>query len=443
MEQPVANPATFEVVFRNVWMQKHPTPSHRQSDFHWHPEDVPASIRVALSELLARYRGEQVSIWLIGTSYVAWARLFSDTAPGERLRYTGLAACIAQPQQSSWRHAIPEIFANLKLPPAAPWRSEGAVSIEPWSRSVPVRPGMRPGDESSGSSTARPGRGRSATVDPSTLAATALRPAGIDADMLSALCDPGQIAQAVYLGGPAQASDPYDERLPTLLGRLLTWLPIDESAHTRSGAFLGRPGDVEVSASTNRGLVNLLHYLTRAWQCPETIYRRDPGFPERAWLLVLELSASLGRSLPDLLDDLGRVAAAWDTTDDLRTFLLTRRILTRQQIARCDHHAPRPLFSDSVPDAGWMWNRLLHYWGRNLVPVSDYELTNLAALLAQRVAVDHLFHFDAPDRIGLPRRYLRRLIYESLLPKERLDTMTHAVAQYAPSLFHQSEVPLG
>ncbi len=449
MELHPTNPATFDVVFRNAWMQKHPTPSHGQSDFHWHPGDIPARIRVALSELLTRYRSERASVWLIGADFVAWAQLFSDTAPGERRRYTGLTTCIAQPQQASWRHAIPEIFANLRPPPPTPWTAGSAASTEPWRMSAPARPALP--DELSEPAPPAPSRraptnppsGRAPTGDPNASAPLALLPARIDGDQLTALCDPSQIAQAVYLGGPARAADPYHADLPTLLGRLLTWLPTEEGAHTRSGAFRAQQNDVEVSASTNRGLVNLLHYLSRAWLCPESIHSRDPGFPERAWLLVLELSASLGRSLPDLLDDLGRVAAAWDTTDDLRTFLLTNRILSRKQINACDSHAPRPLFAESVPDAGFMWNRLMHYWGRALLPVDDQELMGLARLLAQRIAVDHLFHLDAPDRVGLPRRYLRRLAYESLLPKARLDVMIHALAHYAPSLFRPLEVPFG
>jgi hypothetical protein len=207
--------------------------------------------------------------------------------------------------------------------------------------------------------------------------------------------------------------------------------------------FVDQPTQVEISASRNRGLVNLLHYLTLAWFCPEAIRRREPDFPVQAWQLVLELAARLGRSLPDLLADLGAVATAWDTTDDLRSFLLTQRVLTREQVAACDARAPRPLFSDSVPDAGWLWNRIMNYWGRALLPASDAELERLAALLAQRIAVDHLFHLDATDRTALPRRYLRRLLYESLLPRERREVMLRALARYVPSLLRHREVLLG
>ncbi|WP_428261278.1 hypothetical protein [Haliangium sp.] len=397
--------------FRNVWMQKHPTPSHRGSDFHWHPNDVPATVRVELSELLSRYRADRMSLWVINEDHVVWARAFTAVAPGDPRRYTGLAACVAQPEGEPWQHAMGEIFATMRLPPPTPYDPATAIA----EHSLPLPP------------------------VPDTVTA----PAPVASETLAGVVSATQIAQAVYLGGPTYSPDPYAPELPAYLGRLLTWLPTEERAHPRRGAFIDRDPQNEISASTNRGLINLLHYLTLAWCCPPSIRERSPDFPERAWQLVLELSANLNRSLPDLLGDLGRVAAAWDTTDDLRQFVLAQRVLTRAQVSACDQRAPRPLFADTIPDAGWLWNRIMHYWGRALLPARDEELDRLAALLAQRIAVDHLFHLDAPGRVGLPRRYLRRLVFESLLPQERRAEMTRALARYAPSLFTEPEVSLG
>lgn len=414
MESHAATSPLLAVRYRGAWMQKHPSPSHHGSDFHWHPADVPARIRVELASLLARHRSERASLWILAEDHVVWARSFSATAPGDRRVYTGLAAIVAVPEEGPWQSAILDILAHMPLPPAAPCTSlREAADMD---RLAHVR----------------------SIEDPAPVAPSAVAP-----ERLRALFDPTQIAQAVYLGGPALCTDPLDPELPAVFGHLLTWLPPAERAHPRQGLFLDQPTHVEVSASKNRGMVNLLHYLTLAWFCPDAIRGHQPGFAVQAWQLVLELAAHLGRTLPDLLAELGDVAAAWDTTEDLRSYLLTQRVLSYEQVAACDRRAPRPLFSDSVPDAGWLWNRIMNYWGRALLPASDAELERLVALLARRIAVDHLFHLDAPDRTALPRRYLRRLLYESLLPHERCQAMTGALARYLPSLFQHPEVPFG
>lgn len=414
MDPHAARASSITVRYRGAWMQKHPSPSHSGSDFHWHPADVPPSVRVGLAELLTRYRGARTSVWLLGEDHVVWARTFSEVAPGDRRRYTGLAATVAVPEERPWHHALADILARMPLPPAAPCTDAAAAGLVDRVEHFPALEDTAP-----------------------------MPPVAVSPEKLAARFAPTQIAQAVYLGGPTFCTDPYQDDLPAAFAQLLSWLPPEERAHPRQGAFLDHQPANEISASTNRGLVNLLHYLTLAWFCPADILDREADFPVQAWRLVLELSAYLGRSTPDLLADLGTVAAAWDTTDDLRSYLLGHRILTRDQVAACDQRAPRPLFSDSVPDAGWLWNRIMHYWGRSLLPASDEELSRLAALLAQRIAVDHLFHLDAPDRVALPRRYLRRLIYESLLPDERRALMMRAVARYVPSLLQHPEVPIG
>lgn len=416
MQPHAVKSPSIAVRYRGAWMQKHPSPSHRGSDFHWHPADVPARIRVELTSLLAGHRGERTSMWILADDHVVWARAFSAVAPGDPRRYTGLAATVAMPEPGPWKHALLDILARMPLPRAAPCEADADTAAIDQT----VHIGTQPGEER-----------------------TPVAPAAVSPERLRALFEPTKIAQAVYLGGPAFCSDPHDPDLPVVLGHLLTWLPPAERAHPRKGVFGEQPMTPEISASQNRGLVNLLHYLTLAWFCPDAIRQREPEFPVQAWLLVLELCAALGRSLPDMLSDLGAVASAWDTAEELRSYLLSRRVLAYEQVAACDRRAPRPLFAPTVADAGWLWNRIVHYWGRSLLPASDEELGRLAALLAQRIAVDHLFHLDAPDRTSLPLRYVRRLLYESLLPGERRAVMNRAVARYVPSLFQHPEVPLG
>lgn len=414
MEPPAVRSSSLAVRYRGAWMQKHPSPSHNGSDFHWHPADVPARIRVELASLLTRHRSERASLWLLAGDHVVWARSFSAMAPGDRRVYTGLAATVAMPEEGPWQHAVHDILARMPLPPAAPCTSSEAPAAVDRVEHVTAAEDAAP-----------------------------VAPSAVPPERLRALFDPTQIAQAMYLGGPAMCTDPHHEELPAIFGHLLTWLPPAERVHPRQGVFLDQPTHVEVSASKNRGMVNLLHYMTLAWFCPDAIRGHQPDFAVHAWQLVLELAAQLERSLPDLLAELGAVATAWDTTDELRSYLLAQRVLTYEQVTACDRRAPRPLFSDTVPDAGWLWNRIMNYWGRGLLPASDAELERLAALLARRIAVDHLFHLDAPDRTALPRRYLRRLLYESLLPRERCQAMTGALARYMPSLFQHPEVPFG
>lgn len=414
MQPHVVKSPSIAVRYRGAWMQKHPSPSHHGSDFHWHPTDVPARIRVELASLLARHRGERTSMWILADDHVVWARSFSAVAPGDPRRYTGVAATVAMPEPGPWKYALLDILARMPLARAAPCEADADTAAMDQTVHIGVF------DER-----------------------TPVAPAAVAPERLRALFEPTKIAQAVYLGGSTYCSDPHDADLPGVLGHLLTWLPPAERAHPRQGVFVEQATSPEISASQNRGLVNLLHYLTLAWFCPEAIRQREPEFPAQAWLLVLELCAHLGRSLPDLLSDLGAVASAWDTTDELRSYLLTRRILGHEQVAACDRRAPRPLFAASVADAGWLWNRIMHYWGRSLLPASDDEIGRLAALLAQRITVDHLFHLDAPERTSLPRRYMRRLLYEALLPDERCAVMTRAIARFVPSLFQHPEVLLG
>ncbi|ACY14994.1 hypothetical protein [Haliangium ochraceum] len=413
MHAPSLKSPSFAVRYRGAWMQKHPSPSHRRSDFHWHPSDLPARIRAELADNLARYGSERASVWLIGDDYLAWARSFSATAPGDQRRYTGLAATVATTDEGPWQDALLDILAHMPLPPAGPYSTSITHGYVDRETHLPVADEHLP-----------------------------LPPAAVDPERLRALFTPAELARGLYLGGAMSCRDPHDEHLPLVFGHLLTWMPRAERAHPRQLVLVDRPLASGTSAPNNRGMINLLHYLTLAWFCPPAIRERDPQFTVRAWQLVLELAFHLERPLPDLLGDLGAVAAAWDTTEDLRSYLLSHRILRHEQIAACDRRAPKPLFASSVPDAGWLWNRITHYWGRQLLPASDAELARMAALLAQRIAVDHLFHLDAPERHTLPMRYLHRLLYESVLPAERRELLLRALAQYVPSLLTHPEVPL-
>lgn len=396
----------MHVVFRHAWMQKHPTPTNKSGDFHWHPAGVPTAIRSTLTELSTRTRGQTASLWIIDESYVAWARAFATVSPGDERRYTGLAATIAQTDKGSFAGALPEIMARMPLAQAGPFAGQT--------------------DSESTQFDAMPGSTRPLAVAPDSLL-----------DLFDD-CD-HDLAAALYLGGQVFSREPHAERLPALVGRLLTWIPAHERTRPRTGVFVdGRAGREARSHSEN--IKNFFHYLTAAWFCPEPIRQRRASFAMDTWQLVFDLSAALSCTLPDLFAELTRVAAAWDTAAGLREHIVATGALSTAEIAECDRRAPGPLLADSAPDAGWLWNRLMHYWGRGFLP-GDAR-SRLAALLAQRIAVDHLFHLDAPAEVALPRRYLRRLAYESLLPREHVAAMRNALGRYVPSLSATSEVPL-
>lgn len=414
--EAVVEASGIEVLFQHVWMDDLPALLSHRSDQGWYPTGVPITIRSALAELAARILDGRASSWIIGTDHVVWVRWLPSGGPEEPKRAPGLAATIAWPDTSiPWRHALPGILARMPLAPPVP--PERGAAVE-----------------------------RADQIPDPLAGQTAPYPRPVDPRALGSLFAPGSadLAKAVYLGGAAHCLDPHDDRLPVVFARLLSWLPDRERTHPRSGTFADYEIPADISGSADRGLVNLFHYLTRAWFCPEEIRCRQPEFPLLAWQMVLDLSASLERSLPDLLRDLGAVVAAWDTADDLRHYLLENRILTYQQIDTCDRRAPRSLFVPGQVDAGWQWNRLLHYWGRSFLPLDEEDqLPRLAALLAQRIAVDHLFHLDAPERHASPRRYLRRLMYEALLPSENVAGMLRALTRYLPSLIRHPEVPFG
>ncbi len=401
----------MKVVFWHAWMQKHPTPTKSGGDFHWHPATAPAAIRNTLTDLATRSRAQSASLWIIDRGYVAWARAFSARAPSDRRRYTGLAVTVAQTDSADFAGAIPEILARMPLPEPGPFTDHEL------SRSVELD--------------ATPGANAPLAVDPDSLRRLF---SGEDREL----------AAALVFGGHVFSHEPQAERLPALVGRLLSWLPPGERVRPRSGVFSSdRPGPDGRVQDSSRGQAtdNFLHYLTAAWYCPDSIRERRPGFAVTAWQLVLDLAADRGDSLAELFADLTAVAGAWDTVAHLRGLLIERGVLGERDIAECDRRAPAPLCADTVQDAGWMWSRLLHYWGRGFLP--DAILPRLAALLARRVAADHLFHLDAPEQNALPGRYMRRLGHETLLPLEYVAAMTHAVEQHLPSLSRTNEVPLG
>jgi hypothetical protein len=387
-----------DVAFRYAWMQKHPTPTHGGGDYHWHPDGVPVEIRSALTDLASRTGGQDAALWIASPTCAVWARTFSAVAPSDPRRYAGIAATIARPAgagASEWAEALPGVFERMPLAPAAP----PADARE----TVGAAPAFT-------------------TVDRDARAELFA-----DADQRKSA------TRALLFGGQASAANPRDPRLPVLIGQMLSWLSPDVRAPSLSGAFVADPAAAARADSDTAA--NLRHYLGRVWFCPDAVARRDPAFAATAWRLVLELAAARAVSLASLFDELTRAAGAWDTTDNLSRYLIDAGVVSALDVVACDRRAPRPLCDPGVPDAGWLWNRLLNYWGRGFFNEADAALgARLGGLLALRVTADHLFHLDAPDQPELPRRYLRRLDYESLLTTARVATVRAQLQRLLPSL---------
>lgn len=422
----------MNAIYNHAWMQKHPTPTNGSGDFHWHPDTLPSAIRATLTELATRGRGRPASIWIIDSRYVAWARTFTAVAPSDRRRYTGLAATIGQPEgpsasenpgrdsgqnasrkvdplepPSPWSADLPGLFTHMPLPEARPFATGQALGA---SQTRPAHPDAMP-----------------TPVAPDTL-----RELFDDRDP--------DVAGAVYHGGQAYTRGAHDNRLPKVFGQMLSWIPAADRSQPRTGMFTENRAVVE-RPERDRATDNLLHYLSAAWMCPAVIHRARPDYGRTVWHLVGELAASSGRSMPEVFAELTEVALSWDDAAQLLAFLRRQDLFSHADLDDCDRRAPSPLMAPSAADAGWLWNRLLHYWGRGFL--TGVTPVQLARVLALRVVADHLFHLDAPSQRDLPERYLRRLRYEALLPRERVQDLHEALGRCIPSVSPTREVQLG
>jgi hypothetical protein len=215
------------------------------------------------------------------------------------------------------------------------------------------------------------------------------------------------VARAAWAGGEVAVSNPQDDELPALFGSVLAWLPVGERAS--SGAFGTHA--VALGKESHR---NLVHYLHRAWQAGA----------RRPWRLLLELAASERMTLADLFEELTRLTTAWESPAALVDYLGVG-----------NGRGPAPLRSPGATDAGRLWNRVLHYWGRGFL---DVKAEQLAQVLARRIVCDHLLALDTPGG-GDPERYLRRLRFEAMLQARDVRKLRTALAKRLPSLEVQRE----
>jgi hypothetical protein len=386
------------VVLQPFWQQKHPTPSNRAWEFHFHPADLSPAVTQAIVAMDVGLSGDPQSAWIVAPEYLVWARTFVAQVPSEQRAYVGLAGVVVSGDLAAAFPGALEAVAE-RLPPAAPLAA-GA------------------------------GAGAGASVGPRTVEARHADlvdpewPLGGEVETARA------VAQALTRGGVAQLSDPLDAGLAALTGRLLTWLPPRDRVAARRGALSGGRGRALTAESPQ--VENLLHYLAAAWAPGPELQRRHAGLPRATFQLLHEICAATSRSLWDVFGDLGRMADAWDTAPRLSAWL-RENVIAAEETRACDAQAPAPLFDESERDAGMLWNRVLHYFGRGHLR-GEGMAQRLATVLACRVAIDHLVTLDDPGAAGMPARYLRRLRYEALLPRAARDLLGAELARAAPAL---------
>jgi len=364
-----------------LWQQKHPTPSGSGWEYHWHPADLPREVLGEASALDLGLGGGGESAFLVGPGWLAWLRSFAAQAPSEQRAYVGLAGVLVR-GDGDWDEALPGVLAALTLPPAAPYD----------------------------------GRFAALTVEPPAVAAAPVDLAPFEPARAETL------ARFVVAGGRIAAGTASDDaRLPALLGKLLAWLPAPGRAESRRGilAASGRDvlGDVDDS---------LAHYLALAWQPPAGL---PAGYPALAWRLCAE-ACRPGRPAAELFRELADLADAWEDVPALSRYL-SERVLKADEVARCDAAAPAPLLRGR--DAGLLFCRVLHYYGRGMLR-GDGLAERLARVLALRVLIDHLVRLDEPAAADLPSRHLRRLRYEALLPDDESARLLAAARKQLPSL---------
>jgi len=370
----------LRLALRHEWLQKDATPGEPGGDFRWYPAKVDADLRAAMAGRADD--GGQVS-WRIEPGRVAWAVSFSATAAADRRRYVGLALTVVEGDAPT-----AALLAAIDVLPAAPWSAE-----------VPAR-----------------------SVAAATLKRYTRAPRPVDA------ASAGALARALWSGGATTLAEPSQPGLPALLATLATWLP-DQLADKPRHGVLTPPGERASEAAPSP----LHHYLGLAWALPPAIAARDPGLGRRAWCAALGLAARAKVTPDAIFDELAALARAWNTAAELAELLDRSGTVTRDEQHACDQRAPSPL--SAARDAGWLWARVVHYWGRGFLTGAAID-ARLGRLLARRVVADHLFHLDAPEQRALPMRYVNRLRRESLVTRVQVDQLLARVAAEVPEVLH-------
>ena len=352
---------------RHEWLQKHATPSSSGADFHWHPAVVGGELRAEIAE---RARG--CAAWArLAPGRVVWARAFDEIAPADARRYVGLAVSVIEADGAS----AAGLLAAVPAIAARPFDDGAGLVAE---EEIEI-------------------------VEPEPLSCE-------HGDVLAA-GEAGGAAAALRTGEP-MVCELVDAATPRALAALDTWIDADVRARVR---------DVAIRIGAPAPAAALDHYAGQAWRAA----LRDPARARRVWRAAHALAVHDGVAADAMFDELAALAAAWDRADELDAWLARTGVL--------DDGARASAAARGVPiagtDAGWLWNRVVHAWGRGCfgAPIGD----RIAGALARRILADHLI---ALERDAQPLRYWRRLRWEALLPRDRRAPLEDAVRARIPSL---------
>jgi hypothetical protein len=354
-------------VARREWLQKHATPSSSGGDFHWHPAAVAPALRAEIAE---QARG--CAAWArLGPGRVVWAVGFEAIAPADGRRYPGLVVTVVEGDASA-----AALLAAVPAIAAAPWDSLGAEIVEVEA------------------------------VEPEPLAAPA-------ASAVAALApDEAGAAAAALRTGEAMACASVGVATPGALASLDAWIDVATRARVR---------DVAIRIGAPAPAAAIDHYAGQAWRAAAD----DAAGARRVWRAAAGLAARDGLEPAAFFDELAALAAAWHGAGELDAWLSgTGAIGDAERAAAAARGAA--LIGD---DAGRLWNRVVHAWGRGCfaAPVGD----RLAAALARRILADHLI---ALERAASPLRYWRRLRWEALVPRDARAQLEDGVRARIPTL---------
>jgi len=357
------------------WLQKHATPSSASGDFHWHPAVVDGSLRAEIAE---RARG--CAAWArLAPGRVVWATSFEAIAPADGRRYPGLVVSVIEGDASAAAllHAVPVIAAQ-------PWSGDG------------------------GSDRASAIVDHDVDVDHDVEVAELEPMAGAPSDA-SWSPDEAAAAAAVLRAGGTMACASL-EGATRALATLDTWCDDDARTSVREIAIV-RGAPAAVSA--------LDHYAGQAWRA------RELGAARRVWRAAQALASDEGVAIAAWYDELAELVAAWDRADDLDRWLTRAGVIGERDRAAAGARGA----AIAGDDAGWLWNKVVHAWGRGCFDAAATE--RIASTLARRILADHLI---ALERAASPLRYWRRLRWEALLPRERREHMSERVRARIPAL---------
>ncbi len=352
------------------WLQKHPSPKGTGWEFHWysrHDSEV--------ADVVATLAGGRHSHPFFGLLFrdgaLWWLRSFEGKAPSEQRRYSGL---VVEKIDSDQGGGLAELLAGVTVSPAEPWTA-GSASIEPREVVAQIE-------------TRLPAHTR-------------------------------RLSARVAAAGARLKAEVIDDLLPHGLARLLPLMPELED---RMGAGIVVAAHVSEVALASRTLAHYLELVAFGAAPPEQRMR--------AWTLANDFARTTACDRAQGFAELAELAKAWTDSKNLWRYLRLNHI-SRADLAHCDNVAPAPLWHDGIADAGWLWNRILNYWGRGFL--ADGAATWIAQYLLGRIAVDHLYGLEH-EGAAHPWRYLSRLRWEALLPAERARAMLAQLAERSPTL---------